>query len=588
MGVPLTPPLSMCLPLNPVVASLCLLFFSLTTTASAQVDRIQILTAQPERLGRVDYLVVLQADWTDPFDSHQVRLDLEARAPSGERVVVPCFYESGASGAPSLWRARWCPVEAGTHAVAFILAEGTNVTRAEAPAVDVAPSGRRGFLRVHDRWTLRFDNGETFRGLGINLGWEARSQDDSKFFRALHEHPRFNYEYMLGSLAARGGNVARTWMCPWNLPLEWNRIVDTDRYSPDTNRFNASAIRRMDELVALAEQLDVRLMLTLDTAGSFLGGHWALNPYNAANGGPAAVPADFFTSPAARARYKDRLRYLVARWGYSPHVAFWEFFNEIDNAMYGQQPERIADEVVVAWHTEMAAHLAALDPHRRPITTSISHREVTGLNDIPEIAINQRHVYGPPRLVVDTLRAHAMDAKPYIVGEYAFEWDWNKDFTSFAAEMDAGFRHGLWYGLFSSTPVLPMSWWWEYFDERGTTDHLRPVRAVMDRMLAAGDGAFAPLEAHAEGNTPAPLAVRCGSSSFVLLINETAAAVDGTVRLPPASTTKATLTVFDAATGTWSKPGRINARDGIVATGPIPPGAIRILELSTRTSRPRP
>jgi hypothetical protein len=576
------------LPLNSAFACVALILSTLGAIASPQLDRIQRLTAHPERLGRVDYVVVLQAAWTDPFDSSQVRLDLETRAPSGDRVVVPCYYESGASGAPSLWRARWCPVEAGTHRIAFVLTEGTNVARVEAPAVEVAPSARRGFLRVHDRWTLRFDNGESFRGLGMNIGWEARSQDDSKFFRALHEHPRFNYEYMLASLAERGGNIARTWMCPWNLPLEWNRVVDTDRYAPDAARFNASAIRRMDELVALAEQLDVRLMLTLDTAGSFLGGHWALNPYNAANGGPAAVPAEFFTDPAARARYKDRLRYLVARWGYSPHVAFWEFFNEIDNAMYGQQPTRIADDVVVAWHTEMAAHLAALDPHRRPITTSISHREVAGLNDIPHIAINQRHVYGPPRLVIDTLRAHAMDAKPYVVGEYAFEWDWNKDFNAFAAEMDAGFRHGLWYGLFSPTPVLPMSWWWEYFDERGTTDHLRPVRAVMDRMLAAGGGAFEPLEATWEGGAIVPLAVRCGSSSFVLLINDSATAVEGAVRLPPASTTKAMLTVFDAATGTWSAPSRISTRDGLVATGSLPPGAIRILELSTRTNRSRP
>lgn len=552
----------------------CLLALVLATAMPGQIERIQHLTARPEQFGRVDTLVLLDGRWTDPFDSGQISLDLEATGPSGQRLVVPAYYESGPSGTASIWRARWCPVEPGTHTVSFTLRNGDSTWRKEARPVPVAPSTRRGFLRVHNHWSMRFDNGEFFRGLGTNIGWEARSHDDSRFFRSLHEHPRFTYDYMLGSLAAHGGSFTRTWMCAWNLPLEWNHVVDTDRYVPDDARFNASAVARLDDLIDLAERTGVYLMLTLDTAGSLLGRDWGLNAYNSANGGPAARPEEFFTAPAARARYKDRLRYLVARWGHSPHLAVWEFFNEVDNAMYGQETP-IPDSVVVAWHEEMAAHLAAIDPYKRPISTSISHREVAGLNDIPKIAFNQRHVYGPPSLVLDTHRQHAADVKPYVIGEYAFEWDWTKDFNAFAASMDSGFRHGLWYGLFSPTPILPMSWWWEYFDERGLTAYLARVRVILDRMLDDGHGAFEPLSASWNGGAIAPLAVRCGPSVYVLLVNEDSTQAAGTLALAAELVGDQWMQRYDAAPGVFAAPERV--RDGRVPELVLEPDSATVL-----------
>ena len=38
---------------------------------------------------------------------------------------------------------------------------------------------------------------------------------------------------------------------------------------------------------------------------------------------------DFFTDEGAMNDYKMRLRYLVARYGYSTSVFAWEFFNEV-------------------------------------------------------------------------------------------------------------------------------------------------------------------------------------------------------------------------------------------------------------------
>jgi hypothetical protein len=526
------------IPFRWCVRPLAILFCALPVSLYSQVENVTSLAAHPSQYGRVDFAIMLIAQWsTSPYRAEEVRLDLELISPSGTQLNIPAYYDDGQSGNLSAWKIRFTPVETGKYSGTFALTRGNQTDLGPAISFEVAPASGKGFLHAGNDWAFRFDNGQYFRGIGENIAWESRSRDDSRFFRDLNESSRFNYEYLLGKLAADGGNFFRTWMCPWNLPLEWKTVANTNRYANDEDEFNASAMRRMDQLVDLAESLDLYLMLTLDNSGDFQGRSWQHNNYNRANGGPIANPEDFFTDPAAKARYKDRLRYLVARWGYSPHIAAWEFFNEIDNLMY-DLPQKIPDHIITAWHTEMSDYLKSIDPYHHLITTSISHREVAGLYDIPSMGFNQIHIYGhngrsnltsfPEILQRNSLR----HGKPYVIGEYGFEWDWSKNFDDFAGDMDGDFKKGLWFGLFSPTPILPMSWWWEYFDQRGTTPYITRVRPVLDQMLAAGNGEFVNVSGQWQGPPMKILSVRCGETFFALLNNNGVTAINGNLSLP--------------------------------------------------------
>lgn len=567
--------------LGPLLCALTLP--SMVCIAGAQILSVTQVTHAPARFERLEFVVVLKAAWDDPYRSDDIRLDLELSGPSGRPLMVPAYYEDGESGKQSVWHARCAPSETGLYRGRFVLASRAGREATETAPFTVAPSSSRGFLRPAGPWIFRFDTGEPFRGLGENLCWEARYRDDSRFFRALHENPRFNYDYMLGSLSAHGGNFTRVWMCPWNLPLEWKRVSpDTMRYTDSPAHFNPSAIRRMDRFVETAEAAGVYVMLTLDPHGALLGENWARSSYNARNGGPAATPEEFFTNPRARAQYRDRLRYLVARWGYSPRLAVWELFNEVDNAMYGQTPVRIPDDVVTAWHAEMSAYLKGIDPSGRPVTTSISHRDVAGLNRIASIDFNQRHIYRRTDTIPETI-AHYVQAegKPYVIGEFGYEWDWNRNFNEFAGQMDRDFKRGLWLGLFSPTPILPMSWWWEYFDDRGLTAYLARVRAVLDRMLADGAGDFQPIGADEPGILA--LAVRCGGTTFVYEENDGAAAVSGAPRIvgAPLNAVRET-SIFDPETGKSSPGPAVSLHDGWWTTDPLVIQAGQSLVLSVR------
>lgn len=563
---------------TPRALGLALLSLALACAARAGFERVLVETRHPEQYARTDLLAILSAAWDDPMRAEDVSVDLVLVDPSGRSTVVPAFLLRGSSGASSVWQVRYAPRLSGDYRGRFVLASRGGREESAPLAFTVAASARRGFLRPAGPWIFRFDNGEPFRGLGENLCWESRSNDDSRYFKALHENPRFSYDAMFAALASSGGDFARVWMCPWNLPLEWSRVSpDTDRYGDSPGRFNATAIAAMDRFVETAEAADVYVMLTLDAHVGLLGSDWARSNYNRANGGPCARPADFFTDPAARSQYKDRLRYLVARWGYSPHLAVWELFNEVDNAMYAQKPLRITDPEVTEWHAEMATYLKSIDPYGHLVTTSISHRTVHGLFELPSIDFSQRHVYRDTARIPEAIReAEAESAKPCVVGEFSYEWDWSKDFNAFAPEMERDFKQGLWLGLFSPTPILPMSWWWEFFDARGVTPYLASVREVRDRMLASGKGSFEPVACSAPGLTC--LAVRCGAVDYALLFNPTNQPAHVTVTM---AATASAAQAFDPEAREWRQLGPLRAAPGggTCLGTELEPGRTAILEL---------
>ena len=476
--------------------------FFIAQILPAQINRVSLLTNKPELYSKVEIDIRLEAKWENPYLQEDVALDMFLVSPSGKKLTLPCYYESGESGKESVWKARFTPQETGDYQYNFKLTkEGKDVSVSPLYKFKVAKSKKNGFLHLRDFWTLQFDNGKPFRGVGENICWESRANDDSRFFKELHELPKYNYDYLLTSLANSGGNFFRTWMCTWNLPIDRQRNFNNTRYTPTDEYYNPSAVERFEHMVNLCESLNLYVMLTLGQGENLSG-------------------AAFFTDEGAKTKYKNRLRFIVARWGHSTSIGMWEFFNEVDNVQFRNANNPIDGKVIVQWHDEMSTYLKKIDPYRHIVTTSISHRDIEGLNSVPNIDINQKHIYrntaGMPSEIIKYIKAFN---KPYIIGEFSFEWDWSKNFNDFAEDMDIDFKRGLWYGMFSPTPVLPLSWWWEFFDNRNMTPYFKGVREINDKMLAEGKGSFEPIKVDA-GKLES-YGVKCGKTIFVYLFNPT-------------------------------------------------------------------
>lgn len=489
--------------------SLCIL----TVTLFAQsINSVKQVTLKPMLYAKTEFDITLTADWQNPYLQEDVALNMVLHTPSGKKLVLPCYYESGESGVASLWKARFAPQEKGKYTYAFEFSKaGSVVTHSKEGAFISLASGKNGFLHPKNNWEFQFDNGKPFRGIGENIGWESRKSDDSKFFRELQQKPKYDYEYMLPSLAAHGGNFFRTWVCNFNLPLDWHRNFNNMRYEPSDAYYNPSAIKKIDRMFNLCDSLGLYVMLTLGPGN-----------YSPRDGRFSPTAADFFVNPKSAERYKNRLRYFVARWGYSTSIGAWEFFNEVDNVQFGNKNKPISTDSIVNWHGEMSTYLKSIDPYNHLITTSISHRDLKGMNDLPHLDFNQKHIYKNTASIPQNIDQYEKNFnKPYVIGEYSYEWDWYKNFDDFAPEMDSDYKRGLWYGLFASTPILPMSWWWEYFDNRKTDEYLKKIRTISDKMLAAGKGKFEAVQVSAEGATT--YGAKCGSTTFIYTYNFTSA-----------------------------------------------------------------
>ncbi|MBU2884735.1 glycoside hydrolase family 5 protein [Gilvimarinus agarilyticus] len=477
------------------------------------IDSYRLISGDIKQYEKAEFEIIVNTQYVNAYDQDEVMLDMILTTPLGEDLILPCYFERNSGEQQSLWKARFAAAEVGSYSYYFKLTQADVSLSSAKSTFEVSGSSSDGFLHVNDFWTLKFDSGKPFRGIGENVGWESRN----------YENPKHTYDYLLPTLSENGANFFRTWMCAWDLPIEWPKVSKhTDRYTDSDAYFHPQGIQRMDELVDMIDSLDLYMMLAMNTHGPLIdGGGWENYRYNTANGGPAETPTDFFTNEDARKMSKNKFRFLVARWGYSTHIGAWEFFNEIDNSVFTRTPHdsiRIPHEHVTAWHEEMSNYIKSIDPYGHIVTTSVSHREIDGMFDVKNIDIAQRHIYKKTDQIPALTNQYAEEyGKPFVWGEFGYEWDWNLDFSTIAEESDYDYKRGLWYGLFNPTPILPMTWWWEFFDDRNMTPYFQSVRMISDMMLAAGDGAFKPVAVASKGLEA--YSVQCGEKIFVGVLN---------------------------------------------------------------------
>jgi hypothetical protein len=348
-----------------------------------------------------------------PADGNPFARELwaEVQTPDGTVRQLPAFYRG-----QGVWAIRARAAARGEYRLGTVsesLADGY----ASLPADPVGPTARTvpepdpagGPIRIDPCAPRQFVDGagRGFYPLGANFPWAVGDPDT----------------YYPGAFAAArdaGMNWARVWMAHWGrLNLDWRSVEHGP--SPARGRLDLEAADRWDRLVTLAEQTGMRLQIVLQHHGQYsttVNSNWDINPWNVGNGGFLAAPADFFTSDQARSLTRQKYRYIVARWGYSPAIFAWELFNEVKwvDARTGRTATAASNAAVAAWHAEMARHIRRLDTERHLVTTSddsLGHP----LHDTMDFL--QPHLYANDMLTAVRrfdLDAHQLD-RPIFHGE---------------------------------------------------------------------------------------------------------------------------------------------------------------------------
>lgn len=415
---------------------------------------------------RLEFEITNIPAFSNPFDSSLIALDATFTLPSGRTMVVPAFWYQGyqrtLSGGteydtvagPPQWRLRFTPPEAGVCSVS--LAVQTNGQLSDTivtnfTVVSNSPPSRFGYAGIApNNQFFQTSDGQGLPLNGENMAWPS-SRDT------------YDYDAWFAAMQNASENFARVWMSPWNFGIE---------DAPGTlNNYAQQPAWQLDYVFQLAEQEGIYVQLCLDYHGMFevipdyWGGnnYWLQNPYNMTNGGPCINQDAFFTNMTAKVAYQKRLRYLIARYGYSQNLLAWEFFNEIDHEFAYINANDLA-----AWHAVMGGWLHRNDPYQHIVTTSLSYASADpGLWRVSQLDFLSWHTYfngqSNPAAVMasDATYYRQTYGKPVQIGEYGTDWTgWN----SVGDPYLRGLRQGIWGGALGGSVGTAMSWWWQNID----------------------------------------------------------------------------------------------------------------------------
>jgi hypothetical protein len=426
-------------------------------------------------------------------------------------------------------------------------------------------------VSARDPRYLAFEDGTPYFAVGENTGWyDARGTDA--------------YDDWFGALAKQHANFGRIWMSSWAFGLEWND-TGLGNYTKRLDR-----AWQLDRVLDEADRRDIYVMFSLLNHGAFstvFNSEWASNPYNAANGGPLAMPAEFFTNPEARKLFERRLRYVVARWGWSTHVQSWELWNEVDLT------DGYNSSTVAAWHAEMASSLRAFDPHDHLITSS----HAIFFNDPSVWSVldfTQQHFYAdtiPPfanvaKTVMNlTADRFAATGKPVLFGELGVNSRGPSE-TKAADPEGIGVHDGLWGGVVSGGFGTAMPWWWDNVIAT-EPDRYYPMFGAVARFVrgvAWDRERFVPLAGTvAAQSRPVVMYALRGDKTLLLWLKDDAFQWNAPHAVPIAD---ATLTVEGQWCGRWYDPwtGKWRNRIKLHGTVPVPPFARDIALRARRCS----
>jgi hypothetical protein len=439
---------------------------------------------------------------TNPFDPDVIRVDATFTLPSSKTMTVPAFWHQNYQrslpsgyeydtpiGSPG-WRLRFTPPESGSYTVSMTIRTNGQPYRAPVNTNFVVSAGtppsRSGYVGIAPGGQyFQTGDGQPLRLIGENVCWGGGAGT-------------YDYDAWFPAMQNAGEDYARIWMCPWAFGIE-----DT---ATSLNNFLLQPAWQLDYVFQQAEQHGIYLLLCLDYHGMFetqpdyWGGNnfWPQNPYNFTNGGPCTVQNDFFTNATAMNIYQKRLRYLIARYGYSQNLLAWEFFNEIDNVYAYLNPGNVA-----TWHGVMGGWMHTNDVFGHLVTTSL-----TGSSDRPEIwSLPQLdfaayHSYGEPgpatqlSAVAQSFRQRY--GKPVMIGEFGTDWrGWSRTNDLYLR----GWREGIWGGALGGSVGTAMSWYWESIHSENDYPVYSALGAILNH-TGWGRGAWTNVNFQTSGTPP--------------------------------------------------------------------------------------
>ena len=397
--------------------------------------------------------------------------------------------------------------------------------------------------------------------LHVSVGrnnWElfCETTDQNKWKEFRREFVTDQNEFWLGRTSLTLVGSGTIWLDMLSLkevPAGPELLWEADVNRPIRGFYNQLDCFVLDNIIEAAERNGIYLMLCLLTRDLYMA---SLSNNKSAEYQQAIEDAKKF------------IRYAVARWGYSTHIAAWEYFNEINP---GLPTDR--------FYTEVGEYLEKVDIYRHLRTTSTWHPSAKDCRH-HRLDIAQVHHYMRPEtkeefkdevaVILDKahfLRTHASD-KPVLIGEFGLatpKWglsDYMKQDTE-----GVHVHNSLWASAFSGTSGTVMFWWWDQLDRQNAYSYYRPLAAFLKDVSFVG---LHPIQTTSSNDHFRWLGYQDKDCAYLWLANSQATWYNQVVKKkPPAPVEGATITVGEIQPGNYRLEWWDTYEGEIVGTGEV-------------------
>ena len=495
------------------------------------IEELVQATNTVARYGRFALEFGLNRVFNNPYDPDEIDVMFEARSEDGSVFRHPGYYhepwflgtkagvETVTLSGPSRWRVRVSPTSTGRYEWTLTARAGEELAEAHGTFTCV-PGTSRGFLQRSqaDPRCFELSDGTFFFPIGHNLRSpsDLRSEDNlpetrASSRRAEREGTRA-YEKWFKQMRENGANFTRIWMCPWWCGLE---ASSTHTGYHGVEYYNQGNAARLDRLMELAEAHEMYVNLETMNHGmlsTVVDGDWEHSPWNKHThpNGYLAYATEYLTNERAIRWHRNRIRYAVARWGYSTAIAWWGVITETEwtepyyrsiggtgrIAPWIPSPYRTRKYrgATVDWIDDMAGYFQKIDGHPHLVSVHFSNPgnglEAWSRRNLDVVHNNAytaftghwlAHRFRESNGIADVMFVFSDVYEPYsrnkplLVGEWGGTPGVNR-----ATHLATEFHVGLWSMLMTRMSGLTGFWWWHMIDTYDIYSTYRGPGAFME------------------------------------------------------------------------------------------------------------
>lgn len=357
----------------------------------------------------IDSVIYVDGFYSQEFDSYMVKnLPLPANRVSYSNEEYKSLGGYNKKNSDYNFFVRFAPPLAGKWNYRIVAKTTHRTFTSESKTIHVIESDNEGFLTIGKNKRYLQLGDSMFYPVGGNAPWPAtRLIDDPEFavlsqyngvpfsenYRPTYCVPRVYDKYIesLTRMVEGGSNSFRMIMYPSCTDIEWEELGNY------TSRLHMA--QEIDSIVEFAKNkkliIDWNTQIHFSFQYSIKAYHtrWTWDKeingkrfcYQKLTG--SKHPVEFFDHEESIKYYKQKLRYILARWGYSTNIGIFELMSEINNTSetpfdYSEEKRKEIDHKISKWSKTMADYIKSHHNGREHLLTSSYAGNISKENDI--------------------------------------------------------------------------------------------------------------------------------------------------------------------------------------------------------------